>query len=227
MSVLLIAHVVSGTGAVVFGAAALLATKGRRLHIASGRGFAVTMLTSSALGALIGALSYATQLITFHAGVLAATLVASGWLAARGAYRLRDPRVLAMAVLNALNIVALVALGVAAVGTEAGTNFGYPAEDYWFLAGMAALAVAGDAIVLVRGTLSEAARIARHLWRVCFGFFIAAGSAFTGPGASAFPASWQASGWLALPEAVIMLAMLFWLLRTLTGRWRAAGGSAA
>jgi len=50
---------------------------------------------------------------------------------------------------------------------------------------------------------------------MCIGFFIAAGSAFTGPGASAFPQAVQDSGILSLPELTIMLLMLFWLWKTL------------
>jgi hypothetical protein len=43
------------------------------------------------------------------------------------------------------------------------------------------LAAAGDARMLVRGGVLGAKRIARHLWRMCFGLFIAAGSFFLGP----------------------------------------------
>jgi hypothetical protein len=40
---------------------------------------------------------------------------------------------------------------------------------------------AGDARMLARGGVLGAKRIARHLWRMCFGLFIAAGSFFLGP----------------------------------------------
>jgi hypothetical protein len=50
---------------------------------------------------------------------------------------------------------------------------------------------------------------------MCIGFFIAAGSAFTGPGASVFPDAVRNSGVLSLPELTIMLLMLFWLWKTL------------
>jgi len=43
------------------------------------------------------------------------------------------------------------------------------------------LAAAGDVRMLVRGRVLGAKRIARHLWRMCFGLFIAAGSFFLGP----------------------------------------------
>ncbi len=58
-------------------------------------------------------------------------------------------------------------------------------------------------------------RIARHLWRMCLGFFIAAGSAFTGPGQAVFAVSVLESGLLALPELTTVMLMVYWLIRTL------------
>jgi len=43
------------------------------------------------------------------------------------------------------------------------------------------LAAAGDVRILVGGGVIGAKRIAPHLWRMCFGLFIAAGSFFLGP----------------------------------------------
>jgi hypothetical protein len=43
------------------------------------------------------------------------------------------------------------------------------------------LAAAGDVRMLLRGGVFGAKRLARHLWRMCFGLFIAAGSFFMGP----------------------------------------------
>ena len=43
------------------------------------------------------------------------------------------------------------------------------------------LAAAGDVRMLVGGGVLGTKRIARHLWRMCFGLFIAAGSFFLGP----------------------------------------------
>jgi hypothetical protein len=43
------------------------------------------------------------------------------------------------------------------------------------------LAAAGDVPMLVSGGVSGAKRIVRHLWRMCFGLFIASGSFFMGP----------------------------------------------
>jgi hypothetical protein len=51
----------------------------------------------------------------------------------------------------------------------------------FFMGSVMLLAGAGDVRMLVRGGVFGAKRIARHLWRMCFGLFIAAGSFFLGP----------------------------------------------
>ena len=79
----IIAHVTLGTLAVAMGAIAIASRKGRKIHVSAGRVFVVSMGLSSILGAVLGALKYETLWITFHAGILGATLVVSGVLAVR------------------------------------------------------------------------------------------------------------------------------------------------
>ena len=143
------------------------------------------------------------------------TLIASGWLAAHGRSGKPNRAAAIIGGVNAVNMAALLSLGVYATRLDASAALGFPAENYFFLAGMAGLAVVADASLLVRRDVSDRHRIARHLWRMCFGFFIAAGSAFTGPGASAFPDWLRESGVLSAPELIIMILMIFWLVRTL------------
>jgi hypothetical protein len=97
---------------------------------------------------------------------------------------------------------------------------GFAAADYFFPASIAGFAVINDLVILLRKHLSDRHRIAQHLWRMCIGFFIAAGSAFTGPGAGIFPEAVRNSGILSLPELTIILLMLFWLFRILLGKGR-------
>jgi hypothetical protein len=58
---------------------------------------------------------------------------------------------------------------------------GVPAEMHFFMGCVMLLAAAGDVRMLLRGGVSGARRITRHLWRMCFGLFIASGSFFLGP----------------------------------------------
>lgn len=211
----LVAHVALGTLAVVVGAVALGARKGRKAHVSAGRVFVVSMGLASLLGAVLGAFKYETFWITFHAGILGATLVASGVLAVRIRATAAKRAFVMIAGVNALNAAGLIAAGWYATTLPDGRLFGFAAEDYFFLFGMAVIAGGGDLWMVLAKQISNAHRIAQHLLRMCIGFFIAAGSAFTGPGASAFPEAVQNSGVLSLPELTIVLLMLFWLWKTL------------
>jgi hypothetical protein len=215
-----IAHIASGAIAVVMGAITLAVRKGARSHINTGRVFTVCMGLSSLLGAVLGLIKFETFYITFHAGVLGMTLVLSGWMLARVQNGHLGVPFVAIGFVNFLNTAGLVAAGFCALNLPEQTLRGFAAADYFFLAGMAGIAFVNDLFVLLRKTLSDRRRIAQHLWRMCVGFFIAAGSAFTGPGASIFPEAVRNSGILSLPELTIILLMLFWLFRILFGRRR-------
>lgn len=219
---LTLAHVLTGTIAIAAGAAALIARKGAQIHVKGGTVFVVAMGLSSLLGAVLGLMDAANFYITFHAGVLGVTLIASSWLTVRA----KDGRLGwvngAVSLANLLNGASLLTLGVLATQADSGRYLGFAAPSYFVLFAMTALAAVGDISLLFRKTLSRTQRIARHLWRMCLSFFIAAGSAFTGPGAEAFPDMIRESGLLALPELLILLALSFWLAHTYwTGRKRA------
>lgn len=223
-TLILAAHVGPGALAVAAGAVALAAPKGRRAHVRAGRVFVLAMGLASAVGAGLGLVRAETAYITFHAGVLALCLLASGGLAARARSGVLGRWSALVAAANGINVGALLVIGGLAAGS--GQAFrGSAAEDYLVLAGMGLVAVATDASLLWRSRLSDRHRIARHLWRMCLGFFIAAGSAFTGPGATAFPEAVRQSGVLALPELAILLLLAFWLARTLLVRPRGAAAS--
>ncbi|MGJ8623401.1 MAG: hypothetical protein ACSHW1_11525 [Yoonia sp.] len=211
----LFAHVALGAFAVIVGAIAIGSRKGRKVHVSAGRAFVFSMGLASVLGAVLGAIKYETFWITFHAGILGATLVASGVLAVRIRQRGAKRLFTAVAGLNFLNAVALFVAGWYATTLPDARLFNFAAEDYFFLFGMAAIALGGDVRMIFWSPVSNRHRIAQHLLRMCIGFFIAAGSAFTGPGASAFPAAVRDSGVLSLPELTIVILTLFWLWKTL------------
>lgn len=206
-------HVGLGTLAVIAGAIALAAPKGRNVHIGAGRLFIITMGAASAFGAALGLLKPESYYITAHAGVLALTLLISGWLTARAGNGRFGYATLTCGLINLANFMGLIFAGRYAQTLPDDVLFGFAAADYYFLAGMAGLALAGDASLIFRKMLTDRFRITRHVWRMGLSFFIAAGSAFSGPGASAFPEPLRSSGLLALPELAIILLMLFWLVR--------------
>jgi hypothetical protein len=66
--------------------------------------------------------------------------------------------------------------------------------------------------MLVRGGISGTARLARHLWRMCFGLFIASGSFFLGK-QEFFPAAIRKQ-YLLVPLAILpLLLLIYWLAR--------------
>ncbi len=66
--------------------------------------------------------------------------------------------------------------------------------------------------MLVRDGIVGAPRVARHLWRMCFALFIAAGSLFLGQ-QKVFPASWRGSPILRAPPLLTLILMVFWIVR--------------
>jgi hypothetical protein len=113
-------------------------------------------------------------------GVFMFYLVATAWLTARrrdgetGTFDLG-------ALLVALGVAAgNVTYGLEAAHSQTGLNDGYAAGLYFFSGALALLAATGDVRMLVRGGVSGAQRLARHLWRMCCGLFVAAGSFFIG-----------------------------------------------
>jgi len=74
-----------------------------------------------------------------------------------------------------------VELGLAAVAISSGRWMfrGIPVPMLIFLALVTLSAVIGDLRALRHGARGGAARLRRHLWRMCFALFIAAGSFFS------------------------------------------------
>src|SRR5947199_218645 len=81
------------------------------------------------------------------------------------------------------------------------------------------LAAAGDARILRSGMPRGGARLARHLWRMCFALFIAAGSFFSirARVAKILPEPFTTGPMRALPILLLFGAMFYWL-RKVRGR---------
>ena len=78
-----------------------------------------------------------------------------------------------------------------------------------------ALAAAGDARVIWSGPLRGRPRLSRHVWRMCFALFIAAGSFFSIEArvAKVLPAPFTTLPMRMLPIALVFAAMFYWLWR--------------
>jgi hypothetical protein len=80
-----------------------------------------------------------------------------------------------------------------------------------FMSSVILFAGLGDLRMFVRG-ISGRRRIARHLWRMCFGWFIATGSFFLGQ-QQVFPAWLRGSPVLLVPALLPLGLLIFWLVR--------------
>jgi hypothetical protein len=73
-----------------------------------------------------------------------------------------------------------------------------------------------DFKLILKGGLSGAPRIARHLWRMCAGLTIASGSFFLGQ-QKFLPPAWHGSPLLFVPVFAPLVLMVFWLIRVRFG----------
>jgi hypothetical protein len=145
-------------------------------------------------------------------GALTFYLVATSWMTAKR--RDQENRLFdwgALLVALALGAVALT-FAFEAITSRAGIKDGYPAGPYLLLGSVAVISTVGDIRMLVRGGSSGAARIARHLWRMCFAFFIASASIFLAR-QQLFPAVLRQTGALILLSVLPLILMIFWLVR--------------
>ena len=113
-------------------------------------------------------------------GIFTFYLIGTAWLTARR----RDGEIgrldwVALLIPLALGVLTWLS-GISVVRRGASSQDGVPVGMTFFTGSVMLLAAAGDIRMLVRGGVLGAKRIARHLWRMCFGLFIAAGSFFLG-----------------------------------------------
>jgi peptidoglycan/LPS O-acetylase OafA/YrhL len=139
------------------------------------------------------------------------------YLVATSLTTLRPPAKRARAWLRAAATAALAigasSLLVAARAMAGSGGMGGPAAvPLLIFGGVALLAGAGDIRCLRSGNPTGARRIARHLWRMCFALFIAAGSFFIGQ-ADEIPKPLRIMPLLATPVLAVLAAMAFWLWR--------------
>jgi hypothetical protein len=222
-SPILVVHICAGTLGLLSGTAAMSFRKGSRRHVLSGRVFVASMLTMGVVAVYLAITRH--QPNNIGGGILTVYLIGTAWLTARrkdGETSRFDWVVLliplALGILTWMN-------GIKVVRSGASSQDGVPVGMSFFMGSVMLLAAAGDVRMLVRGGVFGAKRIARHLWRMCFGLFIAAGSFFLGPsnrplrllsavgiGQHLSPALFSTSLYLILTILPLLL-LIFWLVR--------------
>src|SRR4029077_19344610 len=222
-SPILVVHICAGTLGLLSGTAAMSFPKGSPRHVMSGRFLGASMLTRGVVAVYLAITRH--QPNNIGGGILTVYLIGTAWLTARRRDGERSRFVwilvlipLALGIPPRMN-------GIKVVRSGASSQDGVPVGMSFFMGSVMLLAAAGDVRMLVRGGVFGAKRIARHLWRMCFGLFIAAGSFFLGPsnrplrllsavgiGQHLSPALFSTSLYLILTILPLLL-LIFWLVR--------------
>lgn len=209
-SLLLPVHISAGILGILSGATALSFRKGSRRHAQAGKIFVLAMLTMAASAVYLALMKHQTNNV--FGGVLTFYLLSTAWLTAR-----RGDRQMALfdwvAPLAALTVAAVILThGVQVARSPARPPDDVPAGMYFFMGSVALLSAAGDVRMLARGGVTGTKRLVRHLWRMCFGLFIATGSFFLGQ-QQVFPVFIRKSGVLFIPAILPLLLLIFWFFR--------------
>jgi hypothetical protein len=200
-------HILGGLVALLSGAVALSALKGARLHRKSGMIFVYAMLIMASTGALIALLQPKVIAVNVIAGLLTCYLVSTALLTVRRPvleFQRIDGAALAVALLLCL---ACLAFGIQGIGKKGGLT------PVYFMFGLVSLlATIGDVRLLLGRRARETNRIARHLWRMCFAFFIAIASFFLGP-PQRLPPFLRGSPLRPVPVFLVLGVMIFWMVQ--------------
>jgi uncharacterized membrane protein len=211
-------HIAAGGLAIVLGAVALSVKKGGTIHRRSGLLFVYAMLTMAVTASILSLLKGRAD-GNVLAGVLSAYFVGTALTTVRPVSSWTR-RINAAALTVAVVLAASCAFnGARMINTPGRDLNGVPNQT----AGMMSLiigvllvmAATGDVRIMRFGMPRGGPRLARHLWRMCFALFIAAGSFFSlrERVAQILPEPFTTGPMRALPIVLLFGAMFYWLWR--------------
>lgn len=221
----LILHVFAGTIALFAGTVAVFSRKGGRTHRAAGTVFFVSMLVMAAFADYL-AVAIPDQIPNLFIGTFTIYLVATAWLTVRRKERSAGiAEKIALVVILCLCVPFVILSFQLATGLAPFVKSATPFEGpvlvaiytFTFLVVMAAL---GDARLVWSGGVSGTRRIGRHLWRMCLGLALAAGSAFTNGLPRLLPKNLHIPLFLLfVPQLFVLALLIFWLIRVRFTGW--------
>lgn len=210
LTVSLFLHIAGGSVGLASGFTAVLARKGETVHRAAGTLFFAAMLVMGTFAAVVAGLKGQTG--NFVGGVSTVYFVATAWMTVRRrdgvAGRFEVFAFLVAATIASLSIWKGLQPGVDAAGV--------PNTISAVFGSVVALAALCDLKVILQRGISGAGRISRHLWRMCFALFIAAGSFFLSQMEIVFPGTRGA--WIWVPALAPLVLLAFWMIRVRVGR---------
>ncbi len=211
-------HVAAGGLAIILGAIALSVKKGGTTHRRVGRLFVYAMLVMGTSASILAFRKSPTD-PNLPGGFLVAYFVATALTTVRPVSRwTRGINVAALTVAVGLALLDIMG-GVKAFNSPRGSLNGVPFAMLFFMATVMILAATGDVRIMRFGMPRGRPRLARHLWRMCFALFIAAGSFFSVRArvAKILPEPFTTAPMRALPILLLFGAMFYWLW-TVRGR---------
>jgi uncharacterized membrane protein len=207
-------HIAAGGLAIVLGAVALLVRKGGPLHRRSGLLFVYAILVmgiSASILEFLKAPNWTNVLVALMTSYFVGTALTTVRPVSPWTRRINAAALTVAAGLAVIDILG----GVEAFNSPGRVLNGVPFVMHFFLATIMILAAVGDVRTMRFGVPRGGPRLARHLWRMCFALFIAAGSFFSirERVAKVLPEPFTTGPMRALPILLLFGAMFYWLWR--------------
>ncbi len=211
-------HIGGGAIGLLSGAAAVMVRKGSPLHRKAGSVFVASMIIMAVFGCYL-AVAMPDQLVNVFISIFALYLVLTAWLTVRrkpGA--IGFPEKIAMLVGICLCAPFAILSFQLATGLPPLFRSAIPFKGPVLIAlygftSVLLIAAIGDAKLVWAGGIAGVARISRHLWRMCLGLTLAAGSGFTNGLARLLPGPYHVPTLFFLPQFVPVGLLVFWLIR--------------
>jgi uncharacterized membrane protein len=217
-------HIGGGVIGLMTGTVAILAPKGRPVHRTTGGIFVAAMLIMAIFGVVLAAL-IPGQLINVFIGIFAFYLVGTAWLAVW-----RRPGITGLAERLAALVGCCLCAPFVILSVDLAAGLPPLFHSSIDLAGpvlialyaftlILVIAAATDLRLVLSGGITGAPRIARHLWRMCLGLTLAAGSGFTNGVARLLPGPYHVPMVLFLPQFLPLILLFVWMIRVRFTGW--------
>src|SRR5512135_148425 len=216
-------HIGGGAIGLVSGTVAAFARKGGRLHRTAGTIFVVSMVVMAVFAFYLAVVT--PDQVNLFISVFAFYLVATAWLTVwrkEGTSGLLEKISMLVAFLLLAPFAILVfqvAIGAPPMFKSTVAFKGPVLIALYGFTSVLAIAALSDAKVVLAGGISGAPRIARHLWRMCVGLTMAAGSAFTNGLPRLLPGPFHVPPEFFLPQFMPLILLVFWMIRVRATGW--------
>ena len=209
---MLIFHIIAGGIVLLCGVIALFANKGLNLHKCSGNVFFIAMVITSISAAYLEFQLGDVPIM----GTLSLYFTYTSWLTVK-----RKAKTVGKLEYGGFLLITVIALTFYKMGWDIVYNGQklegtLPIEGYFIFGTFAAFAAILDLILIIRGGVTGAHRIARHLWRMCIALLMALLSFLD---QDIFPETIVNAGLLWVPVVMLLLTMIYWLCRLPFYHW--------